>query len=168
MSDYFEINSWQDLNRGIDVMQRAGAVGTAHLLRALASGRIAMLPIQPEESASKVKAFARLTSHRPSIILIGDDDGRDLGPSRWSQARRAVRWARSVVIHGAGAQLFHYELAIEKAELVGRVLVVECSKATLPDWIALVTSAPHRPATLVISPDGDGPHPFPIRKEALH
>ena len=53
MSDYFEINSWADLNRGIDVMQRAGAIGTAHLLRALASGRIAMLPILPDESARR-------------------------------------------------------------------------------------------------------------------
>ena len=74
MSANFEINSWEDLARGIDVMERAGAVGTAHLMRALASGRIAMLPILPDESASKLKAWARRTSHRPSIILIGDDD----------------------------------------------------------------------------------------------
>ena len=78
-----------------------------------------------------------------------------------------MRWARAVIIHGAGAQLSHYELAIMKAERVHRVLFVECSKATLPDWLALVRSAPHQPATLVISPDGDGPHPFPVRKEGL-
>jgi hypothetical protein len=138
--------------------QQAGAIGQAHLMRALAAGRIAYLPVLPDSSATKFKAFARAVAHRPAVTLIGDDDGFDRGPDGWTLAHRAVRWARSVLLHAAGAEFSHYEGAIEAAQIMGRVLVIECCTATLDAWAALVGAAAHRPSVLVIVPRG-GVHP---------
>jgi hypothetical protein len=162
----FPVNNWADLATAIVQAQQVGAIGTAHLMRALAAGRIAFLPVLPDMSATKFKAFARATSHRPAIVLIGDDDGFDRGPDGWTLAHRAVRWARSVLLHAAGAELFHYEGAIEAAQIVGRVLVIECGTATLDAWAALVGAAPCRPATLVIWPR-EGVHPVLVERRAM-
>ena len=164
MSGFFPVNTWDEVTRAILVMEQAGSIGTAHLLRALASGRIALLPILPDESSTKFKAFARMTGHRPAVVLIGDDDGFDRGPGGWAQAGRALSWAKSVMLHGAGAELFHYEAVITAAELTRRTLIVECSTATLPVWVELVKAAPHRPETVLIQAAG-GPHPLPVARE---
>jgi hypothetical protein len=145
--------------------QQAGAIGTAHLMRALAAGRIAYSPLLPDSSATKFKEFARATAHRPAVVLIGDDDGFDRGPAGWTLAGRAIRWARSVLLHAAGAELAHYEGAIEAAQIMGRVLVIECSTATLSAWAPLVGAAPQRPSVLVIYPR-EGVHPRPIERRA--
>ncbi len=154
----YPVNSWADLPGAIALAEQVGAIGNACLMRALAVGRIAYLPVLPDTSAMKLKAFIRATVRRPSVVLIGDDDGFDRGPDGWALARRAVCWARGVLIHGAGAEVHHYEAAIEAAEIAGRVLVIECSSATLGAWAALVGAAAHRPGTLLIYPRG-GVHP---------
>jgi hypothetical protein len=81
-------------------------------------------------------------------------------------AVRALRWAIGVLVHGAGAELQHYEAAIQAAEMGRRVLVIECGTSTLDAWVALARAAPHRPSTLVIVPRG-GVHPLPLRREAM-
>jgi hypothetical protein len=67
----------------------------------------------------------------------------------------------------AGAELPHYETAIVAAEIVGRVLVIECGTATLDAWATLVRAAPQRPSVLVIVPRG-GVHPLPTARGAAH
>jgi hypothetical protein len=162
----FRAETPADLARAIVLAEHVGAIGTAHLLRALAAGRIACLPILPDSSATSFKRFVHATAHRPAVVLVGDDDGFDRGPDGWTLAGRAVYWARGVLIHAAGAELAHYQAAIEAAESAGRVLVIECSSVTLAAWAALVGAAPHRPATLLIYPSG-GVHPLPIKRERL-
>ena len=165
----YRIESWADLPGAIIASERAGAIGQAHLLRALVAGRIAYQPLLPDTSASSFKTFVRATSRKPSmpsIVLIGDDDGFDRGPDGWRLAARAVRWAASIVLHGAGAELSHYETAIVAAQIVGRVLLIECGSATLDAWTMLVASAPHRPSGLVIVPSG-GVHPLPADRSKM-
>src|SRR5690242_14430986 len=87
-----QIESWEDVDAAIVMQLKAGAVGTAHLYRALRDGRIALLPITPDTSASKFKAFARATGNRPAICLIGDDDGCRRGPAGWPLAVPAIQW----------------------------------------------------------------------------
>lgn len=146
--------------------ERVGSIGSAHLLRALAAGRIAMLPIIASTSSSKFKKFAALAHNRPAVSLIGDDDHRDRGPAGWPLAARVLTWARFVMLHGAGAKVEHYELAVQAAQDVGRVLIVECSATTLPAWVDLARNAPHRPATLVVAPS-DGAHPIVPPRSAM-
>jgi hypothetical protein len=168
VSGPFPVNGLADLARAVVIMEQSGAIGTAHLLRALAAGRIALLPLMPGESAAKFKAWARLTEGRPAVALIGHDDGFDRGASGWAQARRAVKWARAIMLHAAGAELHHYECAIISAELCQRTLIIECGTATLHGWIELVRAAPRQPITFVIQPRDGGTHPLPARREGLH
>jgi hypothetical protein len=160
------INNLDDLACAITLNEQFGAIGQAHLMRALQRGRISYLSLLPDTSATKFKSFARVTTDRPSVMLIGDDDGFDRGPDGWSLTPRAVAWARSIMVHGAGAEIVHYESAIVAAQLVGRCLVVECSSATLPAWIAVARAAAHRPPTLIIKPR-DGVHPLPVDRSSM-
>jgi hypothetical protein len=160
------IETADDLARAIVFNEQVGAIGQAHLMRALAAGRITYLPTLPDMSATRFKVFASATAHRPAVVLIGDDDGFDRGPDGWTLAHRAVRWARSVVLHAAGAEVGHYEGAIEAAQIVGRVLVIECGTATLDAWAAVVGAAPHRPSVLVIVPR-EGVHPIAQPRERM-
>ena len=100
------------------------------------------------------------------MVLIGDDDGADRGPAGWPMARRAVGWAAGILLHAVGAEISHYEAAIVAAEIVGRVLVIECSPPTLPAWTTLVQAASHRPSVLAIVPRG-GVHPLPADRSNL-
>lgn len=166
MDFVFRIETVRNLDREIILQEQLGAIGTAHLLRASKVGRICLWPITSSSSAAKFKRFALATQHRPSVVLVGDDDGQDRGPKGFPLAQRAVAWSRFILLHSAAAELFHYEIAIRAAARHGRALVVECCSATLPAWEHLVRSAPHQPATLTVIP-GDQPHPQPMAREKM-
>jgi hypothetical protein len=166
MSGAFHVETPADLARAIVLAEAQGSLGFVHLARALAAGRIAFDPISPTTSSSRFKAFTRLTKGRAAVISIGDDDGMDRGPGGWPIARRCVAWASSIMIHGAGAEIAHYEAAIVAAELKHRSLVIECGSATLSAWIELVANSPHRRPTIVIWPRG-GVHPVWPGREAM-
>jgi hypothetical protein len=166
-NDIPQVRDWSDIPRAIAISEGAGAIGQAHLLRALYTGRIAFLPMPADTSTTKFKDWARATTGRPAVALLGDDDGCDAGPSAWRTAERAVKWARSILIHGAAAEIAHHESAIIAAELIHRVLIVECGTATLGAWVQLVRDAPHRPTALIIQPRG-GVHPVPLDRGGMH
>jgi hypothetical protein len=156
-----------DLAQAIVLAERQGAHGFTHLARGMAAGRITFQPLTGDLSASRFKAFGRLTRDRPVVGLIGDDDGLDRGPVGWPIAQRAITWTRACMIHAAAAEIVHYEAAIVAAELCGRCLVVECSSATLPAWMALETAAPHRPRTMIVR-TREGVPPLSMARGALH
>ena len=160
------IRSAADLPAAITRLQAAGDVGMCHLLRALRAGRCAVLPVLPGTSHAVLKRFAALTASRPAVAIVGDDDGADRGPRGWPLAQRAVAWANAIVLHAAAAETAHYEAAILAAQVVGRVLIVECSTATFPAWRSMVEAAPHKPRTLAIVPR-EGVHPLPVDRRAM-
>jgi hypothetical protein len=147
------------------VTEAAGGIGLAHLLRALRQGRIAFLPAPADTSVTKFKNWVRITAGRPAVALIGDDD-LDQGPSDWPVADRAVAWAKSILIHAAGAEISHCETAVIAAEMVQRVLIIECGTTTMDRWITLVRAARHRPPFLVIRPR-QGVHPIPLDRSRM-
>jgi hypothetical protein len=160
------IGSAEDLAAATVFMHQAGVVGQTHLLRSLAAGRIAYQSLLPDTSTSHFKAFIRATSTKPTVTLIGDDGDMPTGPAGWRLAQRAIRWAKTVILHGAGAEIEHYESAVIAAQLMQRVLIIECASAHLDAWIALVRAAPHRPSALVIVPRG-GVHPLPVERSKM-
>jgi hypothetical protein len=160
------INDWNDVDRAIGWLNSGGYVGTAHLYRGLRDGRFALLPIGPDCSASRFKAWARLTRNKPAIAMIGDDDGLDRGPAAWPRAARILRWARGIMLHGSGAEVAHYEVAIVAAQMLGRYCIIETTSALLPVWATLIKTLPPVP-TLVIHPR-EGQHPLPVRPGDLH
>jgi hypothetical protein len=162
----FQIQSWEDLPAGILAAQQAGSPGLAHLLRALQSGRIAFLPLMPECSNARFKQFSALTKDRPVIVLVPDDDYQNRGPAGWIVAERAVRWAANILLHCAGAELFHYEAAVQVAQLSRRLLFIESNTTIADRWVDLIDAAQKRQNTTVIWPSS-GPHPIVLRREVI-
>lgn len=166
MSVVFPVNDWSDLPRAIALMQQVGAEHRVRLLRALYNGQIAHLEIQREGCAGKLKRFLA-TVRRPALVLIGDDDDHATGPAGWPTAERLLRWARQVVVHGAGAEPAHYEAAVLATQIVGRFVLIECNSTMAPAWIDAVQRwAPAAAKVAVRVPEGIQ-HPAPIRKEML-
>lgn len=160
------IDTYADLARAIVLHQMAGVIGMTHLLRARMRDEIALWNLLPSSTTAEFKRFAGATRSKPTVFVVGDDDGLDRGPAGWTQARRAVRWAASVMVHGAGAEIAHYEAVVQTAQTRRRMLLVEASAVTLPAWYELVAAAPHRPAALMIVAR-DGVHPAPVGREAM-
>jgi hypothetical protein len=98
-------------------------------------------------------------SPRPQLICIGDDDATPSGPAGWPQARKLLRWARGVVLHGAGGSAEHYTAAAVMAALNRRTLLVETDSAHLPAWIAVVRARKPVLSALVIAVPPGRAHP---------
>ncbi len=138
------IRSRAELADAINAAVHAGAIGTALLFTALYRQEICHQQILPGGSVGTAKRFIKAVGDRPSVLLVGDDDGVDRGPDGFPAANKALDWARWILLHAAGAEREHYHLAIAAAHLHRRVLIIECSTATLPAWQPLVTRARNR------------------------
>ena len=133
---------------------RPDGAGFNELLLAVDSGRIALTAVM----ARRVNWTPRsLKSSLPAIVLIGDDYGDSRDPSEWRCSMSAIAWARSAVIHGTGAQAWHYAEAVRAAELTGRCLFVETDSAHAPAWAAAIM--PRSIPCLSIIPPNGGVHP---------
>ena len=84
------------------------------------------------------------------------------GPEAWPLARRLVRWARALILHGAGDELWHYEIANREAEVHSASLLVECEGNALDAWQRPILATPHRPKIVP-----RGPHPLSSKWRAL-
>lgn len=155
-----EIQSDAGLAAHIQRLIRLGrpACGRVMLFQALQRHEIALQEVAPEGSTNSIKRFIRAVSDRPSIVLIGDDDGIDRGPAGFPGAQRAIAWGRWFLVHAAGAESEHYAAAILAAKAYRRVVVIECGSLTLPEWEPLARSAPNQVGGIVVRPRG-GVHP---------
>ncbi len=97
----------------------------------------------------------------PTLCLIGDDptglDGLG-GPDAWRCACKLGAWAQAVIVHGAGGEASHYEMAVQATFLMRRVVLIETTSLHAPAWAARIDC----PRTLMILPNG-GPHPLQHR-----
>ena len=153
------VNAWHDIPAAIATLQAAGALHRIPMLRALYAGRIAHFEAARNTSAGAIKAFMRAAS-LPAVVLLGDDDHASTGPAGWPIARRLLRWARHVVIHGTGPKPEHYEAAVQTAEHVGRVLFIETASDAVGTWRRAAEAAPQRPSMGLYLPT-QGQHPIP-------
>ncbi len=136
MTVFARIDAFNQIPGVISRMQVAGAGHRVPLMQALYRGRIAHLELARDSSHGRLKRWAAL-ARLPSVLLLGDDDQAMAdGPDTWPCARRAIGWARFVLIHGAVGRPEHYERAIEIAERFGRLLLIECSSANIEAWKA--------------------------------
>jgi hypothetical protein len=159
------VTSSEELPAAIALAEQVGAPHRAHLLRARRDGRIALFEVFRETSAGTFKKFVALVRRQPALVVVGGDDGRGDGPSAWPIARRMFRWANVIILHGSGAECWHYELAIEGAELHRRALLVECEAAALDAWQALIAAHSRDVALIKIVPAG--PHPVVAERGLL-
>lgn len=126
------------------------------LIRAVRDGRITL--VIPERDTPWPKRAVEAI-RKPAILVLGDDDGRSIGPSGWRCANAAVRWPRSVLVHAAGGAAAHYEAVVAAALMVQRVLLVETDSEHVAEWRGLLER--HRiPGAVILPPNGQA-HPAP-------
>lgn len=137
MSDpAFRINTWSDIPDAISKMQVAGVGHRVPIMQALYHGRIAHLEVQRTGSNGLMKRWMAAVA-MPALLLIGDDDHASPdGPATWPIAERALRWARFVLLHGAGGLAEHYHYAVSLTEQYRRLVLVECASDNLQAWRA--------------------------------
>lgn len=95
----------------------------------------------------------------PLVVVLGGDGPVAAGPDAFPQALRLLRWARAIMVHGAGGDPRHYTLVVQAARVVRRVLVVECTSADMPAWMALRATHAPETATLGIAVRPGDTHP---------
>jgi hypothetical protein len=76
ISGSFPINENADLARAIVLTEQGGSVGTAYLLRALASGRIALLPLLPDKLAVTQPYLQRRVEHLHVLSQLWEKESR--------------------------------------------------------------------------------------------
>ena len=97
-------------------------------------------------------------SRRPTVVLVGDDPGVPNGmggPDAWRCTAKLSRWARAVLVHGAGGEAEHYAAAVLACRKVGRVALIETTSRYAKAWADRIGC----PRTLLILPT-TGPHPL--------
>ncbi len=140
---------------------RPDGAGFTELLRATDAGRIALVAVLNRRA---VWTPRDLKSSLPTIVLIGDDAGDSRDPSEWRSAISAIAWARCAIVHGTGAQQWHYLEAIAGAEMKRRCLFIETNSAHVGAWMAAL--APRQIQVLSIIPPGGQTHPILARERA--
>ena len=144
----------EGIARGIEFMLRAGDDMHVPLLKAIETGRVAIVFAYGRTGGLSLSALQRL--RKPTMILIGDDDYAATGPAGWPCAKQAIRWCRSAIVHGSGADRSFYEGAVATTLLMWRLLVVETSSERTASWASALAAKP----TLIIRPENNGPHPL--------
>jgi hypothetical protein len=134
---------------------RPEGAGFTELLRATAAGRIALTAILHRKAKWSPHD---LNTKLPTVVLIGDDHGHSRDPAAWRCSMAAVAWARSAIIHGCGAERFHYQQAITAAEVTGRCLFVETDSDHVAAWVSVI--APRGIPGLSIIPRAGKKHPI--------
>jgi hypothetical protein len=134
--------------------RNAAGVGFREHLCAVAAGRIALTAVMHRRVAWTPRS---LKSSLPTIVLIGDDHGDSRNPDEWRCSMSAIAWARAAIVHGTGAQAWHYQEAIRGAELTGRCLFIETDSDHVASWVAAL--APRQIPVLSIIPPGGATHP---------
>lgn len=112
-----------------------GGEGFTELLRATAAGRIALIAIMHRKAKWSPHD---LKSKLPTIVLIGDDAGDSHDPDAWRCSMAAISWSRSAIVHGCGAERWHYQHAIKAAEVTGRCLFIETDSDHVAAWRAAI------------------------------
>lgn len=168
MGAFVHIDSFDAIPAAIGRMQLAGADHRVPVLRALYRGEIAHLELGWNGSANTFKRWAA-SIELPGLALIGDDDHAAAdGPDTWPIARRVLRWARFVLIHGGTGDALHYEYAVELAKRYRRLVMIECTSATIAAWENAASRWCAGAAGLVMRPPPGVVHPALSKAGDLH
>lgn len=133
------------------------------LLEAVEFGVIALGEVT-RSSAAPTKEIDR--TGLPSIILVGDDDGQDSGPTGWMSARRLAYWARYGFVHATGGTVESYRNAVRIAVQFRKLVLVETGTSHVMAWHGLFANA--GVPTMNLIPSDGGVHPVAAPAETVH
>jgi hypothetical protein len=150
----------------IAVLERAGDQCAVSLFRAVRDRRIALGFVPRGVRGGGIRSIKR--ARLPAVVLLPDDDGLSTGPAGFPAARSVLRWCRGLLLHAAGGEPVHYEMAVEMAEAEGSCALIETGTEHAEAWLeaARRAAAPRRHRTLAIWPR-NGLHPIPMPREAV-
>ena len=162
MSVAFHANTTADVARAIAYAQQY-APHRVPLLRAVGEGLISLCELTRGTTLPTHQLERAL---RPVLVLVGDDDGLDTGPSGWAARPRLAGWARHAFVHATGGDVPSYETAIGLALHRKRVVLIETGTVHVMAWHFLFARA--GVPTLNLVPPNGGAHPVPVRMDELH
>jgi hypothetical protein len=120
----------------------AEAHGCGHalpLLRWMGAGRGGLIFMPRGADAVDLRAFERLGL--PAVVVVQDDDHANTGPAGFPAARKALRWARGLVIHASRGEPWHYAATASLAEELRAVVLVETGTEHAEPWADLARRA---------------------------
>ncbi|WP_237214206.1 hypothetical protein [Falsiroseomonas oryziterrae] len=149
----------EQISRLIGVAHQAGELHEAVWLAAVQRGEIAAAAVEPG-GRIPLRVLDTQPGQRPLLILLRGDGVTPVGPDGFPQARRILRWARAIILHGAGAEPQHYATAVASAMATGRAVIVETTTAHLPAWRAVRDRvAANTPTLQIETRPGEPAHP---------
>lgn len=141
--------------------EQAGDTWHSPLYRAAREGNLNLLMVPPGERAP-VSLLDPVKHRKPLVVILCGDPGDAAihhGPDAFPQTIRFMRWARFIMLHGAGGEPVHYRMLAQAAAFTGRTLVVETDGVTLPAWMAFKARlAPQTPG-IIVKPHPGVEHP---------
>lgn len=138
-------------------LRQAEASHAVPLVQAAMRGELRVAWVYPDH---RVPTNLLAAGGPPMAVVLCDDGDASHGPARFAQARKLVRWTRSILLHAAGGRPEHYAAAAEAAVLRGRLLVIECASGEREaEWLALIKAVAPRTPRLHLTPPPGGAHP---------
>ena len=154
-----------EIARMIAQAETAGAGHLAGLLRPVMAGVLNV--IVPMRDTVQPPFFRMSKGGRPVLVLVSDDDYRPAGPGTWACAAKLRAWAAFAIVHGTGAQGWHYAMAATAAQDVRRLLLIETTSAAAQCWAGFLWErTPTLPFMGILPPDGA--HPVMPAKGDVH
>lgn len=148
------------ISRASIAMRQAGDTWHGPLFRAAMVGDLNVGIVVPGDRTPD-RFLEADTAVKPVVLILGGDGKRGAGPDEFPNLWRPMKWARAILLHGAGGEEFHYEEVVRAAQLVRRVLVVETSSDKLPAWAEERIRLAPGTSTLVIATRPGVVHPAP-------
>ena len=158
---FLHVSDHARLNELISRASTVSHAGHLALLRAARDGIVDMA-FMDRLAEAPIKALERAV--RPAIVVVGDDDYASTGPAGWTAWQRLKYWGRGALVHATGADAWSYQLAIEMAQTLSKVLLIETDTAHAQAWADALRK--HRIRAIGLVPPS-GTHPVLPAREAL-
>ena len=151
----------RNIDKAVAVCRAFNSAHHIPLLKAACAGQVAVTFLSSRLSRPNIYALGK--EKRPSLILVGDDEGRTTGPMGWVATAQMLQWAKGALVHATGGDQQSYTLAVTMAEQLGRLLLVETSSDAAEAWVTELQKV--GVFTVLLLPTGDGVHPVEPERE---
>jgi hypothetical protein len=150
-----KISAPADLDRLVAAACVSDAPHFARLAKAVRAGTHNLV-IPNRQAMAPMGMLKR--SPRPVVLLLGDDDYCSTGPNGWACVPKVFAWAQKALVHGTGADIASYQMALDAASVCRRFLLVETDSSLATEWAEAIAAARSAIPTLILLPR-DGVHP---------
>ena len=166
--DSLQIGSRGDIPRAIAMLQRMGEPASLRVpvLQALYRGELGFLDVERTTTSRLVKAFLAAVE-LPAMVIVGDDGDAPVGPKGFPSTERLMRWARRIVIHGTGGEVWQYQSGVDVARVCGRLLWVECPSRLIEDYRSAAKRWGRAALVQTVQPFHGQSHPAPVERASL-